>query len=233
MDHGLLQYHSSLQRGGANGFNWNIRYWTIWEEPENKSLWNTEPIQYFRLFKLTVERFKKRFPNLKFGTCVGNHLSERWGADLLSYCRAEKVSMDFFGWSCYVDDLVKVIRWPEEIRALVDSYGFEDVELHIAEWNYTNYEQGFGYCGKDAAEHPEGCYGYTAAAFAAAVLTGWQDTSLTMANYYTQRANGTVRSIRHAKEKLLRTAGFRRDRQARAACRRRFRHRRREDTRGA
>ena len=169
--------------GWNNGFAWNIKYWTIWEEPENKRLWNGEPIQYFRLFNLAVNRLKERFPNIKLGTCVGNHLPPQWVADYLTYCRNEKVPIDFFGWSLYKGDLDEVIGYPAKIRKLLDDYGFKDTELHVAEWNYTN--RLFGFYGKNAEESPEGCYGYDAAAFAAAVLIGWQDTPLTMANYYT------------------------------------------------
>ena len=104
-------------------------------------------------------------------------------ADYLTYCRNEKVPIDFFGWSLYKGDLDEVIGYPAKIRKLLDDYGFKDTELHVAEWNYTN--RLFGFYGKNAEESPEGCYGYDAAAFAAAVLIGWQDTPLTMANYYT------------------------------------------------
>ena len=169
--------------GWGNGFAWDIKYWTIWEEPENVSLWKGEPIQFFRLFKLAVTRLKKRFPSIKLGTCVGNHLPPQWVADYLTYCRDEKVPMDFFGWSMYMGDLNKVIEYPNKIRKLIDGYGFKDTELHVAEWNYTN--SALGFISKEANESPEGCYGYNAAAFGAGVLIGWQDTPLTMANYYT------------------------------------------------
>lgn len=169
--------------GWNNGFAWNIKYWTIWEEPEQRRLWDGEPIQYFRLFKLAAKRLKERFPCIKLGTCVGNHLPPKWVADYLTYCRDEKVPMDFFGWSCYKGDLDEVIGWPGKIRKLIDGYGFKDTELHIAEWNYS--AKGIGFSGKIANESPEGCYGHDGAAFAAAVLTGWQDTPLAMSNYYT------------------------------------------------
>ncbi len=169
--------------GWNNGFAWNIKYWTIWEEPEQKRLWDGEPLQYFRLFKLAVKHLKARFPEIKLGTCIGNHLPPQWVADFLTWCRDEKVSLDFFGWSCYKGDLEDVISWPAKIRKLIDEYGFQETELHIAEWNYS--AKGIGFAGKKAEESPEGCYGPDGAAFAAAVLTGWQDTPLTMANYYT------------------------------------------------
>jgi len=171
--------------GWNNGFAWRIKYWTLWEEPEDGSrrLWDGEPIQYFRLFKLAVKRLKDRFPDIKLGTCVGENLPPKWTADYLSYCRDEKVPMDFFGVSLYKGGLDEVIGHPEAVRKLIDGYGFKDTEVHIAEWNYTPI--GIGYGGKIAEESPQGCYGPDGAAFAAAVLTGWQDTPLTMSNYYT------------------------------------------------
>lgn len=169
--------------GWNNGFEWDIKYWTLWEEPENKLLWAGEANQYFHLYALAVKRLKACFPNIKLGTCIGNHLPPLWVADFLSYCQREKAPMDFFGWSLYKGDLKEVISYPGKIRDLIDGYGFKDTELHVAEWNYTNKK--FGHSGRDAEESPYGCYGCDGAAFAAAVLTGWQDTPLTMANYYT------------------------------------------------
>ena len=169
--------------GWSNGFHWDIKYWTIWEEPENKNLWNGEPEQFFSFFKQVINSLKKRFPDIKLGTVVGNHLPEPWTGDFLAYCRDEKVAMDFFGWSMYKGDLEEVIGYPEKILKMLNSYGFTETELHMAEWNYT--AKGIGYSGRRANTSPEGCYGVDAAAFAAAVLTGWQDTALTMANYYT------------------------------------------------
>ncbi len=73
--------------GWANGFHWNIRYWEIWNEPDNhsvtadaswwkgpggpyrehNSMWSGSWKQYMELYEVTARHLKQNFPNLKIG----------------------------------------------------------------------------------------------------------------------------------------------------------------------
>ncbi len=178
--------------GWNNGFAWDIRYWTIWEEPCQKRLWDGDPIAFYRLFELAVRRLKARFPNIKLGTDVNHCMAlargddpsswvyeTKWVADYLAYCRDEKVPLDFFACSSYSGDPDQTIAFPAMFKRVLDDYGFVDTEFHIGEWNYSGVGVGW------ASEGPRGRLGPDGAAYIAAVLTGWQDSPLTMANYYT------------------------------------------------
>ena len=70
------------------------------------------------------------------------------------------------------------------MKQVLDAHGFGKTELHLNEWHY--------YTGGDFNGPPEQFKlfvetmgGPDAAAYLYAVLTGWQDTPLTMGNYYT------------------------------------------------
>lgn len=53
--------------GWANGFHFNIKYWEIWNEPENledaklNPMWTGTPMQYYQLYDITAKHLKKCF----------------------------------------------------------------------------------------------------------------------------------------------------------------------------
>ena len=73
--------------GWANGYKWNIRYWEIWNEPDNhavvaeeswwkgpgkayrehNSMWSGDWKKYMELYEVTSKHLKGCFPNLKIG----------------------------------------------------------------------------------------------------------------------------------------------------------------------
>ena len=53
--------------GWANGYHFDIEYWEIWNEPENRDdpkmnqMWTGTPEQYYRLYDVTAKHLKKCF----------------------------------------------------------------------------------------------------------------------------------------------------------------------------
>lgn len=53
--------------GWASGFHYDIKYWEIWNEPdngesdENNMMWRGTPEEYYRLYEVTAKRLKARF----------------------------------------------------------------------------------------------------------------------------------------------------------------------------
>ena len=64
-EHIIMHY----TEGWADGFNYNIRYWEIWNEPEvqNKMMWNGTPEEFYELYAVAATHLKSRFPHLKIG----------------------------------------------------------------------------------------------------------------------------------------------------------------------
>ena len=73
--------------GWADGFNYKITYWEIWNEPdngptneENQMWWGTKE-EYFELYDITSKHLKSCFPHLKIGGYASSGLyaiSGRW-----------------------------------------------------------------------------------------------------------------------------------------------------------
>ena len=185
--------------GWADGFHLNIRYWEIWNEPENdpelsrNHMWQGTKEQYFELYRITANHLKKRFPDIKvggYGSCgfytIGedgeydpNHPRARYHYfyeffhDFMKYITAEetKAPLDFFSWHHYQNHTT-VARYARYIRRALDSYGFTEAESILDEWSP----------GPETRDTP------LDAPLIGAVLASLQDAPIDIANFYDGRA---------------------------------------------
>ena len=70
----------------------------IWNEPNLPGFWeNADKQKYSALYKATVQAVKEVLPGMKVGgpAICGGTGSQQWIADFLSFCRDEKVPVDF------------------------------------------------------------------------------------------------------------------------------------------
>jgi xylan 1,4-beta-xylosidase len=140
---GLIRHYNE---GWANGFHHDIRYWEIWNEPENRpSMWSGTDEDYFRLYRVAASAIKKRYPGLKVGGPAvgasgqfmnGEFRPTAFVTNFLALCRQEALPLDFFSWHCYTADPSELARRARAIRGLLDGYGFKSTESHLNEWNF-------------------------------------------------------------------------------------------------
>ena len=176
--------------GWANGFEWNLPYWEIWNEPDlvpqmwDDRDWNS----YCRFYVVVAKRLRKEFPNIKIGGPALTHAGYDMIGRLADLCKQEGAPLDFVSWHCYARTPEELLDPPAKMREVLDAAGFPDAELHLNEWHYFP-------CTWEEIQHsieskvswyarPDGTHGYVSAAFNDFVLTRWQDTPLTMSNYY-------------------------------------------------
>jgi hypothetical protein len=68
-EHIILHYN----HGWANGFNYGIEYWEIWNEPDNgltvdtNQMWGGTNEQFYELYAVASNYLKTKFPNVKLG----------------------------------------------------------------------------------------------------------------------------------------------------------------------
>ncbi|MBR5627594.1 MAG: hypothetical protein IKW74_08265, partial [Thermoguttaceae bacterium] len=177
----------------ADGFEWNIQYWEIWNEPDLvPQMWNTRDFQtYCRFYCIVANRLRKEFPDIKIGgpaICSANQPELQM---LLDECKATGAPLDFCSWHCYSANPEDLLITPSQVKKLLDDNGFSQTELHLNEWHYfpASWSEMHGTDGgAETREYkrrsPEGLNGYDSAAFVGYLLTRWQDTPLTMSNYY-------------------------------------------------
>lgn len=74
--------------GWNNGFNWNIRYWEIWNEPDlHDNMWNADLEEFIRFYGIVAARIKRRFPKLMIGGPAFCGLNEHQLRLLAAECR--------------------------------------------------------------------------------------------------------------------------------------------------
>lgn len=140
--------------GWADGFNYPIRYWEIWNEPENhydpkrNEMWTGSAEDYYELYRVTATHLKKCFPHLKiggYGSCGFYAITnpnpnprEQNFTDFfhgfMKFIKANNVPLDFFSWHSYTD-IESTMRFAEYARTQLDLYGYTDTETTCNEWN--------------------------------------------------------------------------------------------------
>lgn len=132
-----------FNEGWANGFNYNIEYWEIWNEPDldpddsnNKRTWGGTKAQFFDLYEIASKHLKKAFPALKIG---GPALCGRfdWGRDFLTEMKKRNAPVDFFSWHCYTNEPSVIYEKSIKVRNILDECGFSKTESINNEWNYV------------------------------------------------------------------------------------------------
>ena len=198
-------------QGWANGFNWDIKYWEIWNEPDGwKNMWcppeGTAGLtgkelakkqeflkrEFVRFYVTVLKRLKAEFgDSIKVGGPALRDLNVVWIKELLKACKAEGVAPDFISWHDYIDDPMQINREAETARKICDSFGFKKCELIVNEWHYLGRHYGWsGLRSSDSAvrtkavKGPYGHNGIHSTAFTLATLINLQRSELSQAYFY-------------------------------------------------
>ena len=177
--------------GWADGFHYNIEYWEIWNEPDidtkkenfhrSKSpMWTGTEEEFFRLYEIAANHLNKCFPHLKIGgPALASNLE--WADRFLAYMSKKRVELDFFSYHRYFGKMEKAIKMTNGVKTLLDKYGYTNAEMIFNEWNYlANWTDEF-------IHTIEVINSYKGGAYAAAVMSYFQDTPVHMMMYYDAR----------------------------------------------
>ena len=181
--------------GWANGFKYNIRYWEIWNEPDNyedpleNQMWRGTKEQYYELYGVASKHLKNCFPHLKIGgyaSCGFYTLSDTFVKEakssprkeyfieffdgFLEYIKKNDCPLDFFSWHSY-DNIENNKVYADYARKRLDEEGFTDTETTCNEWNTSINDRG----------------SYRQASKVAAMMLAFQHTPLDSAMFYDAR----------------------------------------------
>jgi len=128
-------------QGWAEGHNYGIRYWEIWNEPDlSEQFWSGTPGQYYMLYEETAKAMKTLEPKLKIGAPgLSGAFTEAYLDSFLRSCRKSSTPLDFYSWHCYGgrDDYNPYCyyKYGKLVREALDRYGYDQAESIITEWN--------------------------------------------------------------------------------------------------
>ena len=177
--------------GWADGFNMDIEYWEIWNEPDldpedskNKRTWGGNEIEFAQLYCITAKHLKKCFPHLKIG---GPALAwnEDWLKRFLANIEDENPPIDFLSWHWYGTEPKSMSRKGTSIRNIINRMGYTKAETILNEWNYVR-----GWT-DDFVYSIEQIIGMKGAAFTSACFAcGQNNPDIDMLMYYDARPTG-------------------------------------------
>lgn len=129
--------------GWADGYNLNIKYWEIWNEPDldlddsqNKRTWGGTKAEFFDMYEIAAKHLKEHFPNLKIGGPALAHRMD-WASDFLKEMKKRNVPIDFFSWHIYCTEPSHLIDKAILIKNMLIENGYENSETILNEWNYV------------------------------------------------------------------------------------------------
>ncbi|HMA83974.1 MAG TPA: hypothetical protein VKP59_07085 [Candidatus Thermoplasmatota archaeon] len=172
--------------GWADGFQYNISYWEIWNEPDLSGFWNGTTEQYYELYQEAAVILKEYDPTIKVGgPCTSSIFNKNFTTRFLSFVNEHQIPLDFYSWHMYADTPFQLYNGSKLVRTLLDSFGFYDTESINTEWNINILTPQRD---KDNAKN---------AAFTACCLSIFQDAGIDHAFRYraTQDNNPLVRFI--------------------------------------
>lgn len=143
-----------LERYGDRVLSWPVE---VWNEPNLVNFWkDADKPAYFELYRVTVKAVKEVSPMFRVGgpAICGGDGSLEWVRDFLSFCRDEKLPVDFvtrhaymgetphregqymYHTMCSVDDAMIPLT---DTREIIDSFPeYKGMEMHVTEFN-TSY----------------------------------------------------------------------------------------------
>ncbi len=150
--------------GWADGYEFPITYWEIWNEPEvqNEMMWCGTFEEYYRLYDVTARHLKACFgdkirvggyascgfyaiapktafsaENNMIGTVPPSEHEEklmRFFYGFFDYIKAHNSPIDFFSWHSYAN-VGRVARMDAWLHEELKKLGYEGLETHLNEWD--------------------------------------------------------------------------------------------------
>ena len=174
--------------GWADGFELDMPYWEIWNEPDldpddatNKRCWGGTKAQFFDFYEIAARHLKKCFPHLKIGGPAVAGSKYDWVDEFLGEMKKRGVEIDFFSWHVYGTTPEKLIDRSDKVHELLVKHGYENTESILNEWNYIRgWEEDYVYS-------IESMHGIKGAAFTMACIGEAQKSTIDMLMYYDTR----------------------------------------------
>jgi xylan 1,4-beta-xylosidase len=128
-------------------------FWEVWNEPNNPYFWSGTQEEYFKLYTHAARALKSLCPDFKVGGPATTNFSKGeapWVKDLIHYCAAMNVPLDFVSTHPYPNQWPKDTQGVERmqyrdpdsaftdltwLRRTIDTSPFPQAEIHLTEWN--------------------------------------------------------------------------------------------------
>lgn len=129
-----LVYHVTVELG------YDVPRWGLWNEPEGGEFWEgtddaDRRAAYIALYAAVAPAVKAIDPTLKIGGPETSTANPTWADDLIAYCAANAVPLDFVSFHWYSADVAECAWFRQQIERSRAAHGFAgELELLNGEW---------------------------------------------------------------------------------------------------
>jgi glycosyl hydrolase family 39 (putative alpha-L-iduronidase) len=114
-----------------------VRYWEVWNEPDQAGFWKASFQEYLKLYDVTVEAATSADPSIRIGGPAvarfsPDHLDEFMQHEAM---QGSKGRVDFISWHSYGQSPDQVAAHIRELRTILEKYPQFTPELFITEFN--------------------------------------------------------------------------------------------------
>lgn len=201
--------------GWGNGFNYDIKYWEIWNEPDcqnadgSNPCWQGTHEQFIDFYEIVAKHLKAKFPHLKIG---GPAFTSSWHYEFirpfLKAVKERNIPMDFYSFHGYMWSPTVVKELSDCAMETFKEAGLEKVEFHLNEWNYMrSWADSYDYSTRQIGK-------IKGASFVLGSMCVGQASDIDMMMYYdfrTSMFNGVFSPFFHEKLKPYYSFAFYRD----------------------
>lgn len=127
--------------GWNNGFNYNIEYWEIWNEPDLHHFWSGTAYEFTTMYGVIANTLKSYNPNLKIiGPAVSSMVSEWFVDEFLAGVSQFEYPLDGFSYHMYyMANPYGFVDMDKKAEQKLAQYGLQDVPHYLTEWNNYAY----------------------------------------------------------------------------------------------
>ncbi len=197
-EHIILHYNN----GWKDGFNYGIKYWEIWNEPDCKNgdgsqpCWQGTMEEFGEFFSVSAKYLKEKFPDLKIGGPAFCYMGEGLNGItndvkiILDIMKKNDVKLDFVSYHGYWNDVEGFKRYNDGAIEIFNSYGYEKAEKILDEWNYVQ-----GWNGDKWIYTLKSIQGQKGASYQTAIMCVGQKSKVDMLMYYDARLFCTMNGL--------------------------------------
>ncbi|MGL5889404.1 MAG: GH39 family glycosyl hydrolase, partial [Bacteroidia bacterium] len=127
--------------GWNNGFNYNIRDFEIWNEPDLSDFWNGTTQEYIELYRRTSRGIKQYDSTLRVGgPAIASIFDDAFLNEFLDSVSTYNLPFDFFSWHYYdFANPVDFLRADSLVNAKLAAYGLSQTPCILTEWSTTTF----------------------------------------------------------------------------------------------
>jgi hypothetical protein len=175
--------------GWANGFQHDIEYWEIWNEPDcnnadgSNPCWQGTEDQFIEFYSVVASHLKARFPHLKIGgPAMMSPRRNDFKRKFLYSIKSNNIPLDFYSYHKYCKTPYGIYEASVEATESLKEAGLENVETILNEWNYVK-----GWIGDDWKCSIDAWKGLKGASFILGSMCVGQHSPVDMMMFYEAR----------------------------------------------